>query len=398
MSPNSHFNHLLNEDVKSFIQEHEKEDEKKLLLQHKNILGVSATEIAAQISGRRKAKTKLPTFYANENVIYPPSINLEQCSSEATASFKANLFSGILALDLTGGFGIDSFFLSSRFEKVTYVEPDEQLLHIAEHNHIALGQTNLIYSCANAELFLKSADGNFDLVYIDPSRRTAASKKVFRFAECSPNVVELLPTLLKKAKNILIKASPLIDIQQGIRELGSVAKVIVVGVDNECKEVLFHITNDKAEPIIEAVDLSDGKPKSFSFTLIEERQATVTFSEPLQYLYEPTATILKSGAFKLMANRYDLKKLAPNTHLYTADQLINEFPGRIFNIENFLKSDPKSIKDVLQSGYANIFTRNYPLTPAQLKKKLKTQDGGEKFIIGFSGERKKYLVLASRIK
>ncbi len=391
------FSHLLREEVQRYIKDHENDDEKVLVLKHKKILGLPAAEIAQQIVGRRKAKTKLPLYYHTKNIVYPPKLNLEQCSSEKTAQFKAQLKSGELAADLTGGFGIDSYFLSKSFKKVIYVEPDETLSQMVKHNHHVLDVINIEHQSTTAESFLNNKS-HFDLLYIDPSRRSNANRKVFKFSDCTPNVVSLLPSLIEKSNSILIKASPLIDIKQGLSELSSVAKVIIVGFDNECKEVLFLIAPTKKETVIEVVDLSEHGIESFSFTLSEENQSTPSFDEPHTLLYEPTAMMLKAGAFKLMASRFNLKKVAPNTHLYTADKLVSHFPGRIFKIESFLKSDSKSVLEVLPEGQANIISRNYPLTPSQLKKKLKLKDGGEQFVIAFSGKAKKYLVLASRVK
>lgn len=395
-----HFDHLLSDDLQRFIKDHEKDDEKILVLKHKEILGLPAAEIAQQIVGRRKAKTKLPVYYNANKIIYPPKVNLEQCSSEKTAQFKASLLSGNLAADLTGGFGIDSFFLSKSFKKVIHVEPDEALSQITKHNHRTLDANNIEHQCGTAESFINTHKDHFDLLYIDPSRRSNANRKVFKFSDCGPNVVNLLPLLIKKSNSILIKASPLIDIKQGLSELDSVSKVLIVGFDNECKEVLFLIANTKKETVIEVFDLSedDKKSASFSFTLSEEHQSKVSFDEPSTFLYEPTAMMLKAGAFKLTANRFNLKKIAPNTHLYTADKMISNFPGRVFKIESFLKADSKSVHEVLEEGQANIISRNYPLSPSQLKKKLKLKDGGDQFVIGFSGRNKKYLVLASRVK
>ncbi len=389
---------ILNAEVQRFLRDHENDDEKLLVLKQKQILGLPSAQIAQQIVGRRKAKTKLPDFYNSSQIFYPPKLNLEQCSSERTALYKSSLKSGVVAVDLTGGFGVDSYFLSKRFEKVIHIEPDKSLLEIAKHNHFALGAKNIEYHGASAESFLQSNNEQYDLIYLDPSRRSNSNRKVFRFSDCSPNVVTLLPGLSKRSKSILIKASPLVDIQLGIHELGSVSQVYIVGIDNECKEVLFLISNKNTEPIVEVIDLTSNASELFTFSFVEERRTKVNFSDPLTYLYEPSAMILKSGSFKLAAKRFNLSKLASNTHLYTSEKLTPEFPGRIFNIEAVLKSDSKNIRDALPKGYANIITRNYPLTPSQLKKKLKIQDGGKNYIIAFSGQQKKYLVLASRIK
>ena len=395
------FNLLLRSELQDFIKQHESDDESALVLRHKDIYGLPAADIAQQIAGRKKAKNKLPLFYNTPDIVYPPSLNLEQCSSESTARFKARLFSGHRALDLTGGTGVDSFFLSRSFEEVIYVEKNEALLQLTVHNHSVLGAKNITHHCQDAASFIASSSKKLDLIYIDPSRRSASNKKVFRFAECSPDVVSLLPTLLTISGTILIKASPLIDIKQGIKELGHVSRVYVVGYNNECKEILFLVNSNVGFPaLIEAIDLSpdDAVDRSISFKHNEEAQAEVTYAEPETYLYEPNAMILKAGAFKLVATKYGLKKIAPNTHLYTSSEVVNSFPGKIYKVENYLKSNPKSVAALLPSGKANIITRNYPLTPAQVKSKLKLKDGGESFVIGFSGTKKKYLALAKRIR
>ncbi len=401
MDNSPEFNLLLQSELQHFIKQHENDDESALVLKYKDIFGVPSADVAQQITGRRKAKYKLPSFYNTPGIIYPSSLNLEQCSSESTARFKAGLCAGYRAVDLTGGAGIDSFFLSQRFDEVIYVEKNETLVKVTMHNHGALGTKNITHYCQEAASFIKANSKAFDLIYIDPSRRSTSNKKVFRFEECSPNVVSLLPNLLGISASVLIKASPLIDIKQGMRELGHVSHVYVVGYNNECKEILFLVnSNAGSSALIEAVDLSSGEAvdRSLSFKHGEEAKAEVRYAEPELYLYEPNAMILKAGAFRLVAAKYNLKKIAPNTHLYTSSEVVHPFPGKIYKVENYLKSNPKSVAELLPSGKANIVTRNYPLTPAQVKSKLKLKDGGESFVIGFSGQKKKYLALAKKVR
>jgi len=235
---------LITNEVQNFISVHERSDVHELLLRHKTICNLPASIVIDQISGKRRAKEKLPTFYATNGIIYPPSINVEQSSSEATARYKVeivkslNLKSYRLLVDLTGGFGVDTLYFSKLFEKVTYVEPNTSLLEIARHNHQSFGQSNIKYLNVPAEDFLKGND-SADLVYIDPSRRNQKSGKVFRFTDCEPNVRQLQDIIFSRSALIFIKASPLLDVQQGIKELKFVRKVIVVSVNNECKELLF---------------------------------------------------------------------------------------------------------------------------------------------------------------
>ena len=405
---------LLRQELQEFIRQHEADDYKKLLLKHGTILGVAFSLIADQISGRRKAKLKLPSWYQTKNIIYPPSVNLEQCSSEATAKFKVEIVkqnpgdSFNKAVDLTGGFGVDSFFLGSAFKEVHYVEPDENLVEITRHNHKTLQAPDIQHPVSSiqhhhttAEQFLNTTSNHFDLVYIDPSRRSKGNQKIFRLADCVPDITLLQDVIFEKTETLLVKASPMLDLQQGIKELKHVAKVFVVAVDNECKEVLFlcrkgHLT----EPIIEAIDLKSSRNQallSFDFLASEEKNATTEFSNPLHYLYEPNAALLKAGAFKLVAQRFSIKKLQQHTHLYTSESKVADFPGRIFEIEALTKPDAKIVSHYFPEGKANVVTRNYPLSPEELKKKTGLTDGGEKFLIGFSGVKEKFVAVCRRI-
>jgi len=335
-------------------------------------------------------------------IIYPPSINLEQSSSEATGKFKAEIVSNetsrqqLTVADLTAGFGVDSFFLSKVAKSLDYVEPDSELLSIASHNHIVLGNSTIVHHHHSAEEFLDKVKVSYDLIYLDPSRRDSNAKKVFRLEDCEPNVQTLLPKIFDRTKLVLVKASSLLDIQQGLNELQNVEKVFVVSVNNECKELLFLLHQGfKNEPSIETINLnSDGTTKhTFSFTFNEERETNSAFGTPQIYLYEPNASILKAGAFKSIGEKFDLQKIAPSTHLYTSSLLRSDFPGRVFKIEN-LKVEVNDLK----GKKANIITRNYPLKPEELKKKFKLIDGGDQYMIAFSGVSKKFVVLATRLE
>lgn len=391
--------------MQDFIFENEGLDEKVLLLKQKTTLGIPTSIIADQLAGRRKAKYKLPSFYKTKGVVYPPSLNLEQTSSELTAEFKKEIIQSNINLknkygaDLTGGFGVDSYLLSSICDHLDYVEHNEDLLELAKHNHHLLRANNIRHQLSTTEDFLKSMSQVFDFIFIDPSRRNK-SQKVFKLADGEPNVVALLPLIFTKTDTLLIKASPLLDIQQGLRELINVTKVFVVAVNNECKELLFLCRKGVViEPEIHCVNLSSVNSRNkevFSLTLSQEVKAKSIFSDPLSFLYEPNASILKSGAFKSIGQQFDLNKIDINTHLYTSDKLVSDFPGRIFKVL-VVNPIPDQLKTIFDGGQANVVTRNYSLTPDELKKKLKLKDGGEKFLIGFSGLKQKYLVAASRI-
>ncbi|MEQ9592722.1 MAG: hypothetical protein RLN86_08995 [Cyclobacteriaceae bacterium] len=393
-------NPLLKPEVQDFIRQNENANETALLLRKQPIYGVSASLVAQQIIGRRKAKQKIQQYYDTPSILYPSPVYLEQSSSQATAAFKASKFLGQRAVDLTGGFGVDCFFLSKSFSEASYVEPNSSLFEIALHNHRLLQANNITHFNTTAEAFLESSAKPRDLLYLDPSRRNNLQGRVFRFSQCQPNVLDLLPSMLKIAKQIVIKASPLHDIQLGIKELNMVSAVFVIAVNNECKELLFVLRPDKSEDVsVEAVDLDPlGNTRHrFSSHIWEEEQASCEYSQPAKYLYEPSAAVLKAGAFKLIAQRFGVAKLATNTHLYTSNKIIEDFPGKVFEVVTSLKANPKSFREFLPDNKANIITRNYPLTNAALKKKLKVNDGGEKFIIGCSGESERYLLLATKV-
>lgn len=392
---------LASDEMQEYIFAHAKEDEKKLILKHKLILGLPAVLIVQQIAARKKSETKLPLFHKTKGIVYPPSLNLEQSSSEATAKFKARITKdeivrqSIRAADLTGGFGIDSLFLSQVVESLDYVEPNPELVGLVKHNSEVLKSRNIHFHNHSAEDFLNTTSQQYDFIFIDPSRRDSKARKVFSLADCTPDITQLFPVLSDRSDFILLKASPLLDIKQGLRELRAVKKVFVISVANECKELLFLIEKGfEAEPLIQTVNLDyEGTVRqAFDFTLSEEEISTSAFSAPQKYLYEPNASILKAGAFKLIGEKLQLDKVHINTHLYTSAILRNDFPGRIFEIEE-LALDTKS----LNGTKANIITRNYPLGPEELKKKLKLKDGGEKYVIAFSGQEKKHIVLAKRL-
>ncbi|MBR7154036.1 MAG: class I SAM-dependent methyltransferase [Paludibacteraceae bacterium] len=359
-----------------------------------------------QVEGRERTADKLPMFAAIEDWWYPVRLSCEQCSSELTARYKAGLVeSGERRderrfIDLTAGYGVDTYFISEHFEHTDYVEQNEELCRIAEHNFSLIdNRKSIIVHHTTAEEFLASLPfkegsglGSFDLIYADPARRDAHGGKVFRLEDCTPNIVALLPSLLSHLTpngRILLKLSPMLDLTQALKELSAVAwDVHVVAVKNEVKEVL--LLSGGSEKIT-AIDL-DKKDQAFVFTKEEEQEALYTIHHtPYTYLYEPNAAILKAGGYKLVAQRFGLHKLDVNTHLYASNQLIENFPGRVWQIKSTIINHKFEIKN------ANILVRNYPLTPEQLKKKLHLRDGGTAYVIGCRVAGKPTLFYAERV-
>jgi 16S rRNA G966 N2-methylase RsmD len=388
--------------VQEYIREKENFNARDIVLRDKSVLGIPAAQLFEQIASRKKSKEKLPLLYNTPGIIFCPPDKLEQSSSEATGRYKADMIAEFLkkgssrVADLTGGFGVDSFFISQRISALHYVEPSESLLEIARHNHRLLGADNIRYYLETAEEFLKRANESVDLVYLDPSRRSG-DRKVNSLDASHPDVLRLKQAVFEKTTLMFVKASPLLDIHAGISQLGDVRKVFVISVHNECKEILFLCEKKfSGSQSIEAINLADVIER-FEFSVSDERQQSVVFSDPLQFLYEPNASILKAGAFKLVASRFDVRKIAANTHLYTSDTYVPTFPGRKFRVETLVKSDRSEMRRNFPGGKANVTTRNYPLTADQLKKKMGLKDGGERFLFGFSGTEKKFLAVANRL-
>ncbi len=336
-----------------------------------------------QVEGKERTADKLPTFASIPDFWYPVRLSCEQCSSELAARYKASLVSGEKMTDLTGGYGGDTYFLSENFTHTDYVEQNAELCRIATHN---FAHKPITIHNTSAEEFLTSA-GQYDLLFLDPARRDSHGGKVFRLEDCTPNVVELLPTLLSHGKRIMLKLSPMLDLTQAITSLSQVSwDIYVVAIKNEVKELLL-VSGGSGQ--ITAIDL-DKKDQAFVFTKEEEQKAQSAIGhlslEIGNFIYEPSAAILKAGAYKLVAQRFGLHKLDINTHLYASDTLIPNFSGRVWRITE--KQDLKQ---------ANVLCRNYPLMPDQLKKKLHLRDGGTAFVIGCRVAGKPTLFFAERV-
>ena len=347
--------------------------------------------ILTQINGLQKAKNKIPEFYNTPNITYPTKLSMEQCSSEKTGLYKSQLLEGETLIDLTGGFGIDSFYFSKNFKDVTYIEQNQELFEIVKNNFEKFKVDNIELVNSTAEEFLSKINKKADIAYIDPSRRNE-NQRIFKLDECTPNVIELAPEIFKIANKILVKTAPLLDIKQSLKDLKHVSQVWVISVDNDCKEVLYLLEKDNTkEPTISTINLTK-IDQVFQFNFQEEINANSNYSEPLNYLYEPNASVLKAGAFNGIAEKYELNKLAPNTHLYTSEELIENFPGRTFKIEHVLPYSPKDFKEV-DIVKANVSCRNFKDNPKQVKKKLKLKDGGEFYIFATTDLNNKLIMV-----
>lgn len=392
---------MFSDSAKKFIQEHQNDDVKKLALQSSLLakLGADVNFVLRQIEGRQITKNKIPSWFGKEDIIYPSHLSLEQSSSELTARYKASLLSGNSFVDLTGGFGVDCAFVSGNFEKATYVEKNTDLCNLASHNFKVLQLQHIEVENTDSVEYLKKLL-QADCIFIDPARRSISGRKVVFIEDCEPDLVGIQDLLLEKAGTVLVKLSPMLDITQALNTLKSVFEVHVVSVENECKELLFLVKRGFiGEPSIVCVNLCKNKQQvPISFLYSEEKK--VAFS-PVSYignyLYEPNASILKAGFFKGIASKYSLNKLHKDSHLYTSDNYIPDFPGRGFQVEAYSSMNKKELKSLLLDiDKAHISVRNFPLSVVDLRKKLKIKEGGEIYLFATSLEDHKHILIKTR--
>ena len=377
-----------NKEVEKFINANLQTDLHSLLLKKSPFAEVSMQEIVQQIKGKKVAQKKFP-FLLKEGIVFPPNLNLEQASSQSTAEFKAQNLKGKKFLDLTSGFGIDAYFLSKNFDEITLIEQNTELLEIVKHNWgILESKANFIND--NLENFLANNQEQFDVIYLDPARRDDHKNKKFLLEDLSPNLLEFQEKLMKFSDQIIIKLSPLIDISYLISVLKNIFKIEIIAVKNEVKELLVFM-NSKFET--ENVEISCTNLESddvvFSFNFNDEKERNAMFSEPQKFLYIPNNAVLKSGGFNSLSEKFNLKKLHPNSHFYTNGERLEGFPGRVLEIEIV---DSKTIK---KGDKFNIISKNYPLTPEEIKKKYKISDGGNSYLI-FTQTQKGKIILKSR--
>lgn len=368
---------LLNQHIQNFINKNINQDIQKLSLQKNPFPEMDYKVILNQIEAKTKARTKLPTWFNSENIIFPNKISVEQTSSESTAKYKSELISGKNIIDLTGGFGVDCYYFSKVFENVIHCEINTELSEIVQHNFRELKTNNITCFPKDGLGVLKELNQKFDWIYIDPSRRNDIKGKVVLLKDCLPDVTILLEEYLKYSDKILIKTSPIYDISVGLSELRFIKNIHIISLDNEVKEVLFEIEKspkvESQKLKVKTINITQNKIEKFDFILDEEVFAT--YSEPQQYLYEPNASVMKSQGFDSVSKTFNLNKLHKHSHLYTSDKLI-DFVGRRFEIKQIIPYKKSELKEFLQNKKANITTRNFPETVAQIRQKWKISDGG----------------------
>lgn len=390
----------LTHDIRKFIEEHENDDIRDLALKAGRYLQIDMQVAIQQIAGLRIAKNKIPFWYEHKEIIYPPHISMEQCSSEQTASYKASLTAGNTIIDLTGGLGVDLSFMAQNKAEAYYIETQPHLAELAQHNFRILDLNNITVINNNGIDFLASDSRLWDTIYIDPARRNNSGRKTVLIEDCTPNLMEVDDLLNRKSKQVIIKLSPMLDITHALNSISNITDIHIVSVNNECKELLLVKNPVNKEVEFHCINIINSGIQSFSFTKAKENDATAAYSDqPEQYLYEPNSSILKAGSYKYPAAYFNLRKLHVNSHLYTSDTYIPEFPGRHFSIKHVFGANKKDIKQYLTMKQANISTRNYPLSVAEIRKQTKLKDGGNDYIFATTlANEKKVLILCEKVE
>ena len=386
---------MMNQATQDFIRQHQDEDVRQLAFFGSKNPEVDMPFALDQIRGRKMARAKLPRWANIDGIIYPPHISMEQCSSESTALYKAELAARLLGLsasssseeigfvDLTGGFGVDFSYIAARLRlKSMYVERQAHLCDAAKENFERLGLKNAIVKNGDGIEVLHSLK-ELKLIFIDPARRDDAGNKVVSLKDCTPDVTVLQEEMLSKADYVIIKLSPMLDWHRAISELSHVREVHIISVNNECKELLLVLSARNMSENLRIYCINDAQSfvceeSDMESSLVKIAPSTL---EEMQYLYEPNASLMKAGCFGVLSERYDARMLSKNSHLFVSREPIAVFPGRSFRIIAVSSFNKKELKRHL-SGItkANIATRNFPLSVAELRKRLKLKDGGETYI------------------
>lgn len=400
---------MLTEKEKEFIQQHRNDDVRKLMLQGGKAPEIDLRKMAVQISGWQSASKKLPTWAATDGIVYPEHLSMEQCSSEATARYKGKVMMRMLLArnsydkkggprfgspleftDLTGGFGVDAAMIAMSLKDchTTFAERNQELCELASHNLPVLGVKQLEVVCGECEEVLDSLPPQ-DAIFIDPARRNTHGRKTVAIEDCTPDICRINMDLLDKAKVVMVKLSPMLDLSQAVRKLKGVEEVHVVGVNGECKELLLVMsaaaTEEDVRVKVSCVNMKGEGQEEFHYFLDEEDSQSSEYAYTKKvgkYLYEPNACIMKAGCFKTLGAYYGLQLLGKNSHLYSSQEMAAVgFPGRIFEVQNVLPFNKSNVRCLHNSiVQANITVRNFPLSVPELRKRLKMKEGGNDYI------------------
>lgn len=391
---NSFNSEILSKEIQKYLREKQSEDFRKISLQKSPFENIPSSELAQQIKGLQISKSKFPFLHNAEGIYFPPSINLEQASSWATSQYKSEIVEGKSIIDLTAGMGIDAFGFAQIFHEVTALERNPELVEISKHNYKTLHQNNLQYTNSEFEkYFNQNSDLRWDVIYLDPSRRIESQRKVI-LEDLEPNILDWMDEFLSRSETVLVKLSPLLDLKSTIEKIPQIQEIHIVAVKNEVKELLLICKKElNSNPKINAVNLESNQ-SDFEFNWNEETQTNSSFSAPLKFIYEPNAPILKSGAFKLIGEKFNLNKLHVNSHIYTSNYLIENFPGKTFEIWEELKNPKKEI----QKKPFHLLVKNYPLKTEEVRKKYQIKEGHEQTLIFTQSISGKHILLCKRVR
>jgi hypothetical protein len=399
---------MINDEFRTWVSAHLKDDATKLRLKYSNRTMPFDVQLAIlQIECRKKYKAKLKdTLASYADFIFPDAIAGEQATSDALADFHASLIEdGTDVLDLTAGLGIDALHCAQRAGHLVAIERREAAVVALRHNASLTDKGNIEVVSGDCHDYLASlTDEKFGTIFIDPARRDEAGNRIYALSDCQPNIVEMLPKVRQHCNQLIIKASPMLDISHTISELGdNVTRVIAIGTPSECKELVIVMDfRQTSVPTIEAVTvLSDGTIRDMTFTNAEEHNASAAFANPSvgDYVYEPYPSVIKAGAFKLLSQRFGTSKPHANTHLYHSGQLATDFPGDAYTIEDVLPYSSKIIKGIKkQYPRISVAVRNFGISAAALKTQLKVSDGGDLRLIGVTGyDNERYMLILKRL-
>lgn len=364
-----------------------------------NLTSDKLRAVAQEYQFLQKLSTKLPKWYANDSILGADPKAIEQCSTPKTAIHKFKNLNFKTSLDLTGGYGVDSFFISQKSEKHTYNEINEELAAIVAHNFKVLGANNITIKSHEAKDLIDVENEKYDLVYLDPDRRGDNNNKLVLIENCQPNLLAIQEQLLSLAQQVVVKFSPMLDISLALKQLKNVTEVKIIAIKNDVKELVFYLDAQcqTAEIQIETINFLDQSEEVFSSTIMHIRSTTLRFTNPLKYLYEPNAAVMKSGLWEQLGEAFKLNKLAPHSHFYTSNEFCDQFPGRKYEVNHVYDFNKKTKKELLGQT-ANVISRNFGTKPEELRRNLKIKEGLQEFLIFTSDfSNKKIVIKAQKI-
>lgn len=396
----------MNTATRDYIKRNQEADTRQLALQRCSDADVDMPLALRQIAGRKAARSKLPSWASNDDILYPIGLSMEQCSSEQTASYKTDLCRRLLPscpsphtlIDLTGGFGVDFTLMSGVFQKATYVEQNADLFAVATSNFVTMGKS-VEALCSDGIDYLHQFEGHATIIFLDPARRDIHGGRTYGIADCTPNVLDIKEELLSKADYVILKLSPMLDWHKAVLDLGQqyIKEVHVISVQNECKELLIVMEeNAPKDPMLFCVN--DDSTFTVALHSQPNQNAHIYQDDPSSleglFLYEPNASIMKAGCFNEVAAAFGVQPLATNSHLFVSDSPIADFPGREFQVSAISSMNKQELKTTLKGiQKANVTTRNFPLSVVELRKRLKLADGGTDYIFATTLEANLHVLL-----